>query len=84
MSAINKLLTISGLVILPWAIIRLTNVETKIMEALKQISISDASTIIVLILPPLLFYVAKWLCEPATNTHKSYSGGSHILIKFRE
>jgi hypothetical protein len=84
MSAISKLLAITSIVLLPWAIIRLTNLETKILDFLNTFDISDAEVIVILITPLLIFWAVKWLFEPASNTHRSYSVGEDLLVKFRK
>jgi hypothetical protein len=83
MNAINKLLTISSIILLPWVIIRLTNLETKILDFLDKVNISDVGVVAILIVPLLVFWAVKWLFEPTDNTHKSYSGGKDMFVKFR-
>jgi hypothetical protein len=84
MNAISKFLGISAMIILPWTLIRLTNLESRILYFAEGIKIGDMGAIAILIIPPFILVTTKWLFEPSSNTHKTYSGGKDLLVKFHK
>ena len=78
MSAIGKILTISLIIILPMMAIRISNLELDVTK------ISDIGALAILLVPPLIVMTVKWLFEPSKKSHKSFSGGKDLFIKFHE
>lgn len=83
MNATIRLLIISATIIIPWAIVRLSNLEVKARDILEYIGLSDLGVIALLIIPPITWFITKWLFGPRGKHNKKYSPGTNILIKFR-
>jgi len=78
-----RLFIISVMIILPWAVIRLTDREMTVIAWLNRIHLSDAAIVAILLLPPLLWFLIGWLFTPRTRAGKSYPGKKDVFIKFR-
>lgn len=64
MSAMYRVLIISIMVIFPWAVIRIANLEPKIIYTLKIVNVADTVLLGMLLIPLLVVLVIKWLSEP--------------------
>jgi hypothetical protein len=84
MGAILRFLIISATIIIPWGIIRIADLESKVRDSLNQINISDLAIIGLLLLPPITLLIIKWLFEPRSRQSKRYSGQKDMIIKFGE
>ena len=78
-----RLLIISIIIILPWAFIRLTDQEMTVIAWLNKVHLSDAAIVVILLIPPLLWFLIGWLFTPRSKAGKGYSGKKDVFIKFR-
>ena len=83
MGAFIRFLVISAAVIIPWIILRVTDLEARAREWVEYIRLSDTAIIALLVLPPIIVFLIKWLFDPRGNRQKRYSAGKNVLIKFR-
>jgi hypothetical protein len=78
-----KFLIISAAIVIPWGVIRLANLEMKARDILEYTGISDLGIIAFLIIPPVTWFVTKWLFAPRGRQIKRYSASKTITMKFR-
>lgn len=64
----TKILVLSIMVIFPWVLIRLADLETIVIYLLNK---RDTSIIGLVATPVILFLLVKWLFEPKGNVNKS-------------
>jgi hypothetical protein len=83
MGVILKFLLISAVIVVPWAIIRVADLEMMVTAFLRRIFVSDLAVVLVLVVPPLLLFLARWLFVPRRRKQRHYSGHQDIIIKFR-
>lgn len=83
MNATIRLLIISASIIIPWGVVRLYSLEMKIKSTLEYIGFGDLGTIALLIIPPITWFITKWLFGPRGRHNKKYSPDANVLIKFR-
>jgi len=83
MNATIRFLIISAAIIIPWGIISVANLEIKVRNIIEHIGIGDLGLIALLLIPPIAWFVTKWLFGPRGRQSKRYSASKNIMIKFR-
>jgi hypothetical protein len=83
MGAILKFMLISAAIVIPWGIIRVADLEMTIVAVLKRVFVTDLAVVVILLLPPILLFLVRWLFAPRIKRSRHYSSHKDIIIKFR-
>ena len=83
MGATIRVLIISTAIVIPWGILRVTDLEPIITSALMPLISNDYVIIGLLVIPPMALWLIRWLFEPRRKKGKRSFGNKSIILRFR-